>query len=169
MNEPGIENISVEGAERPVIYLDIEGVIVTGGSILLSHLHYNPHETEAFVAALDPVAVGLVKRLVKKVNGVVAVHSTLRADEGVMRTIKEKLDCELHPNPVGRFDRLLRCHEHIRQNGVQHYIIIDDVRMEGDAKTVWTPHGFTYESYLEAIDKIAEQLGREVPKELIFL
>lgn len=130
MNEHG-------SAQRPTIYLDVDGVVTTVG-----------YQRQAGKDTLSPLQVGRVAALVREFGAQVVVSSTWRVADCRPTLVEAGLpeDC-FHPDwhtailttsrdtetgemlPAERARRGDEITEHAIRNGITHYLILDDVEV----------------------------------------
>lgn len=164
-----------------VIFLDIEGVVVTHRSILVQHCvergetyHGGRSGWHRFI---DPIAIGLIYKLAKDYRAQIVLTSTLR---GLSHTYSGL--CAVAPHWLEDATELLsfehtrhassreeEIEDFIRLHNVNKYVVIDDRRLHSSSFVWCNPRdGFTYDNYHQSRVFLADEPGHVAP-ELIFL
>lgn len=161
-----------------VIYLDIEGVIVSRKSIIAAKpKRYRPITEQGFLLGVDRVCFSLILYMAKKHGATICVTSTLRTFPFVESCLR-KLASDLgYPNAFHEkwrtantdSKRALQIEQHMLDNRVSKFVVLDDneVRIRN---FVYVPpeDGFGMEHYEQAQKHIADD-PENIEPELIFL
>ena len=162
-----------------VVYLDLEGVVVSHRSILAASniQRYSAICAATFMVGVDQTSLNLIAFMAKKHNSKICITSTLRDYDYLKPTLEAAF------KDAGFIDMLhgdwRTCHEedtrekqiqsHIRRNAVDRYIVLDDRKLEiKNFVRVDPTEGFTFRNYLDAQLSIAMR-PNEIAIEHIYL
>lgn len=143
-----------------VIYLDLEGVVVTTSSImaLQRNAPYNGMSSENFIHFVDKVSLGLVCKVAASFSASICISSTLRGHEWLKASLEELIKgygVPLHKNwktshQSSREEEILK---HVADNGVTNFAVVDDRKL--DIKNFVRTNqrfGFDLEAHKKVVD-----------------
>ena len=148
------------------IYLDLEGVLVTHGTLIARKGIQEPHYSGLnpnWKDFVSPVAWGLVVQLALEFDAEIVITSTLRSNDGILSALKSliHLDLDLEHEDLfaqnwrtGHGDRRSEeIQDHARSSGHETYLVIDDRKVDLPDHQPFVVHpydGFTYRNFLAA-------------------
>lgn len=167
-----------------IIFLDIEGVIVSHRSIVLNtnieKKEFYDSRSNGWHRFVDPLSIGLVFKLAEDFGAKIVLTSTLRTDPKIVSALdhmwlKRNEDADHiygHTGHSGsREDEIMDSINNLAKSGVivSHKVVIDDRMLDISDFVRTDPHeGFTYANYVECRRHLTDNPATLKP-ELIFL
>jgi hypothetical protein len=148
-----------------IIFLDVDGVLNSYRNVIAfggfpfpgRSGKDNPHAEEN----LDPIAIGMIRKLCKEFDAKIVLHSTWRTHVNP-REFGEKYGLPIiDVTPTVSKSQSIKLWLREKGQEVINYIIIDDDDMDDKHRQVFTDiyEGFIYKDYIRAQKKLAQAEG----------